>query len=61
MLDSRVLRDQELNERMQQRFALLSDAVHTLEETQVKPEFLLWKVFQSCGSHVRWLARTHNG
>ena len=41
LLDSRVLRDQELNERMQQRFASLSDVVNKLEETEVKREFLL--------------------
>ena len=41
MLDSRVLRDQERNERMQQRFASLSDVVNKLEETEVKGEFLL--------------------
>ena len=32
LLDSRVLRDQELNERRQQRFASLADVVHALEE-----------------------------
>jgi len=41
MLDSRVLRDQERNERMQQRFASLSDVMHKLAETQVKGELLL--------------------
>jgi hypothetical protein len=41
MLDSRVLCNQQLNERMQQRFASLSDVVNKLEETQVKREFLL--------------------
>jgi len=41
ILDSRVLCDQQLNERTKQRFASLSDVVHTLEETQVKREFLL--------------------
>ena len=41
MLDSRVLRDQERNERMQQRFASLSDVVHKLKATQVKRELLL--------------------
>jgi len=30
-----------LNERMQQRFASLSDVVNKLEETEVKGEFLL--------------------
>ena len=39
LLDSRVLRDQELNERRQQRFASLADVVHKLEETQVEGEF----------------------
>jgi hypothetical protein len=32
LLDSRVLRDQELNECRQQRFASLADVVHELEE-----------------------------
>jgi len=41
LLDSRVLRDQELNERRQQRFAALADVVHELEEPQVDREFLL--------------------
>jgi hypothetical protein len=41
MLDSRVLCDQELNERTKQRFTSLSDVVHEREETQVKWEFLL--------------------
>ena len=41
LLDSRVLRDQELNERRQQRFASLADVVHELEESQVDREFLL--------------------
>ena len=41
LLDSRVLRDQELNERRKQRFASLADVVHELEETQVDREFLL--------------------
>jgi hypothetical protein len=41
LLDSRVLRDQELNERRKQRFASLADVVHELEETQVQREFLL--------------------
>jgi hypothetical protein len=40
LLDSRVLRDQELNERRQQRFASLADVVHELEESQVDREFL---------------------
>ena len=40
-MDSRVLRDQELNERRQQRFASLADVVHELEESQVDWEFLL--------------------
>ena len=33
LLDSRVLRDQELNERRKQRFASLADVVHELEES----------------------------
>jgi hypothetical protein len=37
-LDSRVLCDQELNERTKQRFASLSDIGHKLEETQVKSD-----------------------
>jgi len=41
LLDSRVLRDQELKERRQQRFASLADVVHELEESQVDREFLL--------------------
>src|SRR5215813_5789714 len=41
LLDSRVLRDQQLNERRQQRFASLADVVHELEEPQVDREFLL--------------------
>jgi predicted short-subunit dehydrogenase-like oxidoreductase (DUF2520 family) len=41
ILDSRVLRDQEFNERRKQRFAALTDVVHELEETQVDWEFLL--------------------
>ena len=41
LLDSRVLRDQELNERRKQRFASLADVVHKLEEPQVQREFLL--------------------
>src|SRR5262249_19234071 len=41
LLDSRVLRDQELNERRQQRFASLADVVHELKEPQVEREFLL--------------------
>jgi hypothetical protein len=42
ILDSRVLCDQELNERTKQRFASLSDVVHKLKEAQVKWELLLW-------------------
>jgi len=42
MLDSGVLCDQQLNERMKQRFASLSDIVNKLEETEVQGEFLLW-------------------
>ena len=38
MLDSRVLCDQELNERMQQRVASLSDVVHKLKETEVQAD-----------------------
>src|SRR5262245_28110726 len=41
LLDSRVLRDQQLNERRKQRFASLTDVVHELEEPQVDWEFLL--------------------
>src|SRR5262249_5284794 len=41
LLDSRVLRDQQLNERRKQRFASLADVVHELEEPQVNREFLL--------------------
>jgi hypothetical protein len=41
LLDSRVLRDQELNERRKQRFASLADVVHELKEPQVEREFLL--------------------
>src|SRR2546430_268252 len=41
ILDSRVLCDQQLNERMKQRFAPFSDIVHKLEETEVEREFLL--------------------
>src|SRR5215510_4473848 len=41
LLDSRVLRDQELNECRQQRFASLADVVHELEESQIDREFLL--------------------
>ena len=36
LLDSRVLRDQELKERRQQRFASLADVVHELEEPQAE-------------------------
>jgi hypothetical protein len=39
--DSRVLRDQELNECRKQRFASLADVVNKLEEPQVDREFLL--------------------
>src|SRR6266851_9505614 len=41
ILDSRVLCDQQLNERRKQRFASLSGVVNKLEETQVQGEFLL--------------------
>jgi hypothetical protein len=41
MLDSRVLCDQQFNERMKQRVASLSGVVHKLEKTEVKGEFLL--------------------
>jgi hypothetical protein len=41
MLDSRVLCDQQFNERMKQRFASLSGVVHKLEKTEVKGEFFL--------------------
>ena len=40
-LDSRVLADQQLNERAQQRFTPLSHVVNELEETQVERQFLL--------------------
>lgn len=39
--DSRVLRDQEFNERRQQRFTALADVMHKLEETEVQREFFL--------------------
>jgi len=39
MLDSRVLRDQELNKRMQQHFASLFNVVQTRKATQVKRGF----------------------
>jgi hypothetical protein len=35
MLDSRVLCDQQLNERMKQRFASLSDIVNELKKTRL--------------------------
>ena len=41
LLDSRVLADQQLNKRTQQRFASPSHVVHKLEETEVEREFLL--------------------
>src|SRR5262249_29032223 len=41
LLDSRVLCDQQLNERRKQRFTPLAHVVHELEETQVQREFLL--------------------
>lgn len=41
LLDSRVLRDQQLNERRKQRFASLSHVVNELEKPQVEREFLL--------------------
>jgi hypothetical protein len=47
MLDARVFRDQKLNQRMQQRFASLSDVVYKRKATQVQREFLLWVVFQT--------------
>jgi hypothetical protein len=40
-LDSRVLADQQLNERAQQRFTPLSHVVNELEKTQVEWQFLL--------------------
>jgi hypothetical protein len=40
-LDSRVLRDQELDERRKQRFTSLADVVNELEEPEVEREFLL--------------------
>src|SRR5262249_42975239 len=41
LLDSRVLCDQQLNERRKQCFASLADVVHKLEKPQVQWEFLL--------------------
>src|SRR5262249_17919486 len=41
LLDSRVLGDQQLNERRKQRFTPLAHVVHELEESQVQREFLL--------------------
>jgi len=41
LLDSRVLADQQLNERSKQRFAALANVVHKLEEPQIEWEFLL--------------------
>jgi uncharacterized membrane protein len=41
LLDSRVLRDEELNERRQQCFASLADVMHKLEETEIQREFFL--------------------
>src|SRR5262249_542499 len=41
LLDSRVLCDQQLNERRKQRFTPVAHVVHELEETQVQREFLL--------------------
>src|SRR5262245_6112627 len=41
LLDSRVLRDQQLNECRQQRLASLADVVYKLEEPEVEREFLL--------------------
>src|SRR5262245_7188075 len=41
LLDSRVLGDQQLNERRKQRFPPLAHVVHKLEEPQVQREFLL--------------------
>jgi hypothetical membrane protein len=41
LLDSRVLCDQQLNERTKQRLASLADVVHKLEKTQIQQEFLL--------------------
>jgi hypothetical protein len=46
MVDSRVLCDQQLHERMKQRFTPLSGVVHKPEEAQVKWELLLWVVSQ---------------
>ena len=40
-MDSRVLRDQQLNKRMQQCFASLSGVVHKLETTEGQGELLL--------------------
>src|SRR6266581_2977022 len=41
LLDSRVLADQQLNKRTQQRFASPSHVVNEFEETEVEREFLL--------------------
>ena len=41
LLDSRVLRDEELNECRQQCFASLADVMHKLEETERQREFFL--------------------
>jgi hypothetical protein len=51
MLDSRVLCDQQLNERRKQRFAPLADVVHELEEPQVDREFLLGNAPMRCPIH----------
>ena len=40
-MDARVFADQSLHERMKQRFISFSGIVNTLEETEVKGEFLL--------------------
>ena len=41
LLDSRVLCNQQLNERRQQRFAALADVVNKLKEPEVERKFLL--------------------
>jgi hypothetical protein len=40
-LDARVLADQQLNERTQQRFASLAHVVNELEKAQVERQLLL--------------------
>ncbi len=52
MLDSRVLCDQQLNERMKQRFASLSGVVHKLEKTEVKGD---------CSKDTGFIQPVHDG